>query len=274
MITAKGRTFIRRYLAGVSGDLVGAISVGVGETAADLSDTAMEFEFARIPVDVIGYDFAADRLVFKGAMDDSLSGNIYEVGIWTSEINSSAGNQGSKIITSFDSATENWSNDVYDSTHTRIGVDSLIHNPTSAQTTSILTGVSLDFIESSSQDKFLIAYYVDDANCSEVALRFRTDSSNYYEFITAAPGAGYHVDSFKKGTADVTGSPSWNDINSIQVATTGVGTTLVSYDGVRLEDTDTAAPEYGLVARTVLVAPVEKIDGRVQDIEFTLAVTF
>jgi hypothetical protein len=43
MLTANGRTFIKRYLAGQAGNIVGAISVGIGGTAASLNDARLQF---------------------------------------------------------------------------------------------------------------------------------------------------------------------------------------------------------------------------------------
>lgn len=276
MITANGRTFIKRYLAGQAGSMVGAISVGIGSTAASLNDTRLAFEFARVPVSVISYDFASDLLVFKGTLDESVSGKIYEVGIWTAEVNTAAGNQGSQLITSFDSASESWTNGTYDTVTTRIGPDSLKHTPAaSGNVSSVLSGLTLNFIDNSSLDSFVMAYNVDNANTSSIELRFRTDASNYYRFTVSAPTAGYKFSVFTKGSAAVVGAPKWDDINEIEIVTTATsgGAASVEFDGVRLEDVDTIAPTYGLVARYVPTLPTVKAEGFVHDVEYTLPVT-
>jgi hypothetical protein len=275
VITANGRTFIKRYLAGQAGNVVGAISVGIGGTAATLNDAKLQFEFGRVPVAVTAYDFANDLLVFKGSLDDSLSGNIYEIGIWTAEVNSAAGNQQSRIITTFDSATEEWTNETMDTLVARIGVDALKHTPSaSTSTSSVLSGLNMDFIDSSSLDQFVLAYNVDNANVASAAVRFRTDAANYYQFSVTSPTAGYKFSSFNKGSATVVGTPNWSDINEIEVVTTATagGAASIEYDGLRLEDIDTIAPEYGLVARYVPAVPIVKGVGVVQDIEYALLV--
>lgn len=276
MITAVGRTFIKRYLAGQAGNIVGAISVGIGDTAASLNDDRLQFEFERVPVSVISYDFANDLLVFKGSLDENTSGKIYEVGIWTAEVNAAAGNQTSRIVTTFDSATEEWTNETTDTISTRIGVDSLKHTPTaSTSVSSVLSGLSMDFIDSSSLDSFVIAYNVDNANVASAKVRFRTDASNYYEYTITTPAAGYHFSTFTKGSATVVGTPNWADINEIEVMTTATagGVASIEYDGIRLEDVDTIAPEFGLVARFLPASPIVKADGVIQDIEYALLVT-
>ena len=213
MITANGRKFIKRYLAGQSGTVVGAISVGTGATAATLNDDRLQFEFARVPVDVTDYDFLNDQLVFKGTLDEDVEGIIYEVGIWTAEVNSAAGNQESRMLSSFDSETEEWDVATFDTANTRIGADSLKHTPAaSATSASVLSGINPDLVDYSSLDTFVLAYYVANSNTSSIKVRLRTDSSNYYEYTISTPTTGYKFSSFTKGSATVVGSPSWADI--------------------------------------------------------------
>lgn len=276
MLTAKGKTFIKRYLAGHAGTMVGAMSVGIGETAATLNDTRMQFEFARIPVAVIDYDFVNDQLIFKGTLNEDVEGKIYEVAIWTAEVNAAAGNQESKVLTSFDSVTEDWDIETFASTNTRIGADSLRHTPAaSATSASVLTGITLDLVDYSSLDSFTLAYYVANSFTSSVKVRLRTNSSNYYEFTVATPTTGYKFSTFTKGSATVVGTPSWADINEIEIRTTATagGSASVDYDGLRIEDVDSVAPEYGLIARFIPSVPITKAEGIVQDFEYALPVT-
>lgn len=276
MITAKGRTFLKRYLAGQSGTVVGAMSVGIGDAAATLNDERMQFEFARVPVLVTDYDFVNDQLVFKGTLDEDVEGIIYEVGIWTAEVNSAAGNQESRLITTFDSLTEEWDIETFDTANTRIGADSLKHTPAaSATSASILTGITIDLVDFTSLDTFVLAYFVANANTASVKIRLRTDSANYYEFTVSAPTAGYKFATFTKGSAAVVGTPDWSNINEVEVRTTATsgGSASVQYDGLRIEDVDSIAPEYGLVARFIPVTPITKQEGIVRDFEYALPVT-
>lgn len=276
MFTAKGKTFLKQYLAGHAGSVAGALSVGIGSTGATINDTRLQFEFARVPITVIDYDFSTDKLVFKATLDENVSGDIYEVGLWTNEVNSAAGNQESKLITSFDSETEDWTNETTETTIARIGADSLKHTPAaSGNTSSVLTGITLSLIDYSSLDTFVLAFNVDNGNTASVKVRLRTDSANYYEFTAAAPSVGYRFQSWQKGTATVVGNPSWADINEVEVVTTATsgGSASVEYDGLRIEDVDSIAPEYGLIARFVPATPIIKTEGTVQDIEYALPVS-
>lgn len=276
MITARGKTFIKRYLAGQSGQVVGAMSIGIGSQDASINDEKMQFEFARVPVQVTAYDFVNDRLVFKGTIPEEVQGVVYEVGLWTSDINSAAGNSGSRILTTFDSVTEEWTVETFDSLVTRIGADSLKHTPAaSASSTSTLIGLTMDLSGFSAADTFVFAYNVDNANTSTIKFRFMTDASNYYEFVITSPTAGYKITSFTKGSAAVVGTPAWNDVTQLSVVTTATsgGAASVVFDGVRIDDVDTLSTDYGLIARFIPAAPVVKALGRAQDFEYSLAVT-
>lgn len=276
MITERGSTFIKRYLAGQSGTLVGALSVGIGNAAPTPNDERMQFELARVPVLVTDYDFENDQLVFKGTMGEEMEGVIYEVGIWTSEVNSAPGNQESHIITTFDSETEDWDVETFDTANTRIGVDSLKHTPAAGgASSSVLSGITLDLVDFTSLDTFVLAYYVANSNTASIAVRLRTDAANYYQFSVTNPTSGYNFSSFTKGSATVVGIPDWADINGVEIRTTAKsgGSASVQYDGLRIEDVDSIAPEYGLVARHVPALPIEKEEGTVQDIEFALQVS-
>lgn len=275
MITSNGRTFIKRYLAGQSGTLVGAISVGIGNAAPTLGDARMQFEIARVPVTVTDFDFANDQLIFKGTLDEEVEGVIYEVGLWTAETNSAAGNQESRLITTFDSETEDWDIETFDAANTRIGVDSLKHTPAASGTSaSVLTGITLDLSDFTSLDTIVMAFYVANANTANAKVRFRTDAANYYEFTVTAPTSGYKFVSFQKGTATVVGTPDWSNINEVEIRTTATsgGSASVQYDGLRIEDVDSIAPEYGLIARAVLGTPITKAEGIVRDVEYALPV--
>lgn len=276
MITTLGKNFIKRYLAGESSQMVGAISIGIGNTAAAISDTRMQFEIGRVPVNITQYDFENDRLVFKGRLDSELEGSVYEIGLWTSEYNTASGNQESKIITSFDSETESWSAGSFSTSNVRVGPDGLVVAPAASSSISpVATGFALDMFDYSSDDSIVLAYNVANAFTQTVRVRFRTDSSNYYEYSVSTPAAGYQISTFLKGSATVVGTPTWGDITEIMVGVTSTsgGAASVTFDGLRVEDTDSVTSEYGLIARYVLPSPISKTDGIQQDIEYTLPVT-
>jgi hypothetical protein len=275
MITTNGETFIKRFLAGQAGQLVGAIAVGIGDATEDADDARLQFEVARVPIDITAYDFDNEEVVWKGSLDSDLAASIYEVGLFTSEINASAGNQETKLLLTFESDVEAWDVFTSDTSVTRVGIESMKHAPAlSTTTSSVLTGLTIDLSQNSSLDTFTLAYNVGNSNTSSVKIRLRTDASNYYEFTVSTPTTGYKFATFTKGSAAVTGTPDWSDISEIEIRTTATsgGAASVIYDGFRIDDTDTVAPEYGLVARYKFSSPISKVEGVVQDAEYGLLV--
>lgn len=275
MITNRGKLFFKNFLASQTGQMVGAASFGIGSTAAAATDERLQFEFARQAVDVVAYDSVNNRLVFKGTIPQEVGGTIYEVGLWTSEANVMAVSDQPRIITTFDSETEEWTNETTSLT-ARIGVDSLRHTPpASTSAGSTLAGLTLDFNDNPSTDSFILAYNVGNSNTAAIRVRFYTNSTNYYDMNISNPTAGYKFSSVTKGSLTATGSPDWADITSIDVTTVSNsgGASDVLFDGLRIEDNDTTNLDYGLVARFIPAVPVVKPVGQVLDFEYTLAVT-
>ena len=283
MITNEGKLAIKRFLALYVPYIAQSMAVGIGTATEAGTDIALQLQVAQSPITGISYDFVNNQLIFKASIPDEYVGSIYEVGLFTlPEDPNSVG--GSNTITTFDSETEEWTNtgtgaaSTYDSTNTRIGIDSLTQTPAlSATQTDHLTGLTTDLSDNSSADSFTFAFNVTNANTNAITVRFLTDGSNYYSF---AMGSGVQTSGYKfitatKGSATVNGSPNWNNITEIQVLTTSKssGASLVEFDAIRLEDKDSLNLDYVLVARKVLSTPQTKIEGQAQDIEFALDVT-
>jgi len=276
MITTKGKLIVKRYLAKQIADIARSISVGVGQTAESTSSTLLQFEMGRSDINIVSFDYVNNKLVFKASIPQELSGKIYEVGIWSQPTSTAAGNYTSRLLTSFDSASEVWSTGTFQSANARLGADALRLAPSaSATAVSAMTNLFLDLSGNSGADQFNIAYYNGNAFTANFKVRFKTDASNYYTIQVTSPATGYQVSVVNKSAATTTGAPSWANITSIEVevvATSG-GAAAFDFDGLRIEDTDTIDSNYVLVARELLGSPVTKVAGRVMDIEFSLPVT-
>lgn len=282
MLTFEGKQHIKRYLAGWVPAIAQSVAFGVGTKNENASDTALQVETARSPINLTSYDFAGNTLVYKAAIPEDYIGKIYEVGLYSLPDDPASAGFGSRVITSFDSESEAWVDPLTDnvsdfaSTSTRVGNDSLKHSPSASATeTSALREIQLDLSGNSSADSFTFVYNVANANTNQIVFRFLTDSSNYYSFNMGAQTAGYKIVEAAKGTATVTGSPSWETITQIQIITTSkpAGASNVEFEIIRIEDKDNQSLDYILVARKVLSSPITAVDGMAQDIEFTLDVT-
>ena len=274
MITDLGKRHIKRYLAGQVGVIGDRLAFGLSDAGELGTDARLGFEFATSPVELVSYDFINDRLIFKGTMDADFSGKVYEVGLWSQE--TEAGDYTSKVLLTFNSLSEDWTNATWVTTNARVGADALRHAPAaSGSVTSELNDVDFDLSESASADQFVLAYYVGNANTASVNIRFRTDASNYFQMTITSPTAGYKIATVNKGSLTVVGTPAWDNITSVAVTTTATagGAAAVEFDALRIEDVENDNPDYVLVAREVLGAAYTKTEGSEPDVEFSLAVT-
>lgn len=276
MITVNGKLQIKRYLAKQATDIARSISIGIGPVAESSGHTALQFEIGRADIALVSYDYVNNKLVFKSSIPQEMSGKIYEVGLWSSPTSTAAGSYTSRLLTTFDSSGEIWSTGSYQTANARIGVDSLRLTPAaSATVVTALTDSFVDLSGNSGADVFTIAYYNGNANVANFKVRLKTDNSNYYTITVTSPSTGYQISTVAKSAAVATGNPSWADITSIEVEVVAGagGSASIDFDGIRIEDTDTIDPNYVMVSRELLGAPVTKVAGRVMDIEFSLPVT-
>lgn len=262
-------------------DLARSIAFGVGEAPETLADTSLYFEIGRSPVTLVSYDFTTDRLVFKASLEEGFDGVLYEYALYSRE-DSSAGEYGSRIITSFDSDTEAWfvggTPATYRTTSTRVGNDSVVIGAAANGSQTVTqSDITMDFSGYSAADLFSFAFYNDNTNLSSLRYRFYTDASNYYTFSfnNGVFGTAFNIYRIAKGSAVVTGVPNWATITSMDVTafSTGAGTSSVGLEAVRVEDVDTVDTGYACVARAVLPVPFAKIAGRTQEVEFPLGVS-
>jgi len=282
VITTEGKTWLKRYLAGMVTPIARSVAFGIGTNGETVNDSKLQFEAGRSDVNLISYDFVNDKLVVKASVDASFGGIINEAALYSVGVNDVAGEYGSKIITTFDSDLEGWADatsgvtSTFTGTNTRLGSDSLLQNPASSGTqTDAQTQLFLDLSGYSNADKFVFAFQVNNAFVSSMKFRFMTDSGNYYDFNLGAQTSGYKIVEAAKSTASATGSPDWANINEIRVSTTstGGGAASVQFDGVRIDDADSYNQDYVLISREVLASPYTKQAGMVQEVEFTFGVS-
>lgn len=272
LLTTNGKTAIMKYMAGYSGHFGRSIRLGIGATAAAASDTALNFESMATQVYLISPDYANTLLVFKGRVDDTAAGIIYEAGLSTMIPDNSS--NGSRMLLAFDSGIDAWSAGTWQ-TGARIGGDALRLAPAvSASATATLTDMFLDLSDYSNSDQFKLAY-TPSTNVASVFIRFYTDASNYYTYTINTPTSGFKIQTFAKSDAVATGTPSWANITQVMVSATATsgGAATVDFEGLRVDDKDTYTDNDVLVSRAVLGSPVTKVSGVPLDVEYTLDLT-
>lgn len=282
MITTEGTLHIKRYMAGWVPSIALSMAFGVGQKEEAASDEELDFEVGRSDIELISYDFVQDKLVFKATLDEGFDATLYEVGLYSLEADTVAGEFGSRLITSFDSATEDWMQGAavatYTTDNTRVGADSVTVSPAaSGSITVVENDMVMNLGGYSAADTFAFAFYADSGNVASVRFRFKTDVSNYYDIAVPAASisAGFNIVRMTKSTAAATGTPNWSQITSLEVTVSAksTGGVTVNLEGVRIEDIDTPSTNYVLVARSLLAIPFDKVAGRIQEIEFPLGVT-
>lgn len=283
MISTEGKTYIKRYIAGLSPSIAQSIAFGIGGKAEAVGDTKLQFEVDRMDILLTSYDFVANKLIFKASLPEEFVGTIYEVALFSTPSNALAGDFDSRVISTFDSQTEDWVDvgtlleSSYSTINARIGSDSLRQAPVASGTkTDILREISMDLSGYSGADKFVLAFNNGNAFASTVRIRFMTDNTNYYDAIfSTSPTTGYQVLEVAKASANAVGTPTWANITEIRAITTATagGAAQVDFDGLRIDDSDTVNSDYVMVSRELLSSPFVKEAGRTQEIEFALDVS-
>lgn len=272
LITTEGKKAVLRYLAGQTGTLAQSLAVGTGQTAAAVGDLRLVFEVARQNITVTSPDFINQKLIFKATLPQEVEGNIYEVGAFTLSQYDTTG----RTLLNFDADTEPWSAGTFPTDTTRIGADSLrVNAALSTTTTSSLTNVLFDVSDFRDPDLFTMAYVPQDANLASLKIRLKTDASNYFEYTFTGLTTGYKVESFARNQMTKTGSPTWDNITSVDLLVTAkaAGATNVDFDGLRIDAAGIVNPDNVMISRTVLGTPVTKLGGMEMDVEYSLDVT-
>lgn len=279
-ISNNGKTHIKRYLASFVPAIGRSIAFGIGTAAEAVGDKRLQFETGRSDVILTTYDFVNNKLIFKSNIPTTYSGKINEIALYSMATNPSAGESGGMLITTIDSSTEQWTDTTtaleseFATTNAKLGTDALRQSTASGASKTDSLDVDIDLSGYSPSDTFVLAYNVQNAFTSDVVVRFMVDDSNYYSFSLGAQTAGYKITSFTKGTATITGTPTWDAITKVRVnsgSTGGAG--QVDFDGLRIDDTDTLDQDYVMVARELLSTTFTKVEGRANEIEFALDVS-
>lgn len=274
-----------------TGTTVSASTSGRAYKLATENDTRLGFEFYRTPITLSSPDIQTAALsssyavVYKTTIPQDVAGTISEIGLYPSS-RSSIVNYDSKFLADFYSALD-WNtsggfNGQSSTTGARIG-DAVINLASGVGTASeYLTDVNLDFSGYSNQDTITLSYYKTDNNISNIRIKFyHTDDAWFYHDVVPQSGIGYKItpDFYLSDLFNQSGGTATPDRSSIikigiELTPTSGQTTIVGMDGLRINDEDTFDPIFGLISRTTLATPLEKILGRQVDVEYRLDLGF
>lgn len=274
LLTTEGKRLILRYLAGQSPSLGGAIGLGVSSVAATVNDAVMGFEIERVPVSLKNADYTNNLVLFKGTIDQDSSFSIYEAGLWSTAANDLSGEFDSRLITTFETELEDWTNVTVDTSANRTGPDAIKVSAAISSTTSTRLDVDMDLSGYSANDTFYLAFSKPNNNISTIKLIFEDvisgGSVSLTKTVSSLP-TGYNILAFRKGDFTSSGTISWDSITRFGFDVTAGGTAgYVILDGLRIEDLDTPNQDFVLVSHTVLSSPLVKTNTAPMDVEYAL----
>lgn len=272
LITTEGKRLILRVLAEQASSLGQAIGLGVGAEAATVGDLRLQWEIDRQQIAIRNVDYDNSRVIMKTTLPQNSIYKIYEIGLWSQFTNDFNSDNVSRVLTTFETSFENWTNTTVDSTQSRTSPDSVKIDAGASATTTSSLGVELDLSGYSALDTFNIAFYKANNNITTLKLNFASTGGSWEGSATvSALPTGYNIISIAKGAFTATGTPDWSAITTMSVKVTAGGSAgYLIMDGIRIEDGDTLNPAYALVSRSVLGSPLTKTDSSPMDIEYAL----
>lgn len=298
MITRFGKRFIASYLAGMVSFPKQDIAIGVANNtdyASADSNTRLGFEFYRLPASFGSIDIQTDgggnstySVIYKATLPQDIAGTIKEIALYPGS-RTSVNNFDSKFITDFENNLV-WSNiegqnpelvsyDPEDPVHPlpRIGSSLIIvETPQGTSEEYSATISPFDISGYSANDSLTLAYHKLDTNLSSIKVKlYSSDTAYYMATFTASGVAGQKIGVINlSGLTTHNGPTSTITKISVEVTAGSGGDSVLYLDGLRINDEDTFDPTFGMIARDVLVTPLEKKAGKPVDIEYKIGLTF
>lgn len=292
-LTTAGRSIAIKSLLGIIPNFAGTLAYGISDKPNSISasstlitDNGLQFELGRAGVIGSSLDISSnnDILIYTAIVNDPYQYTIHEVGLFPSPLRKATIAPAGSLIFDFDRVdlfnkfgTASAAG-LVESIEARIGT-SLMDLPQTDGNTSYLSYASTDNTLSdidsyTSQDTFRLAGYDFNSTTASVNIRFYTDENNYYDFVFPTPSAsGYFISEIEKGSAAVTGNPSWSTIISTRIWQNNAS--KVYLDGLRIDFgsylIDTVS---GMISRAVLPNPIRKPASIPLTIEYSLALDF
>lgn len=294
MITKFGKRFITSYLANGLNFNQKDIAVGIGTTAATANDSDMEFEFYRSGVFLGSSDIQTNTatgettysVVYKTTLPVDVEGTISEIGIFPTASAQST-DFSSQYISSFENPYS-WIDSNGDQPETvndpspKIGSSYFKVTALQGASKSYSLNTVFDISGYGVDDKLSLAFYQSDLNLDYVYARFYSSAESYKEVRFMGESSignkilKLNLSSLFSSSFSSTSATDFSNITKIEIGAKAksTGTTVVLLDGLRINDTDSYNPQYGLISRSVLSTPIVKKLGVEMDIEYKINLGF
>ena len=298
MITKFGKRFISSYLAGMNNFATKDLAFGIDSTAVQSNgnDTRLGFEFYRIPVSLGSIDIQTDisgnstyAVVYQATIPQDVAGIIKEIGLYPG-IKSSANNYDSKFIADFennlmwfksDSSNPELVLSTTSSIKPRVGANFSKISVNASQSAEFTCSYSgLDLSGYTASDSLSLAYNQENTNLESIVFKFYSSDSSYYSATFTGASSVTEPNKISKVLfSTLTANNVYADLSSIIkigviVTAKSSGQAVVYLDALRIDDEDTFNANFGLISRSVLSSPVEKIAGKPVDIEYRINLGF
>ena len=298
MITKFGKRFLSAYLAGMNTFATKDLAFGIDDTAVQSNgnDTRLGFEFYRIPVVFGSIDIQTDEfgdstysVVYQATIPQDVAGIIKEIGLYPG-IKSSVNNYDSKFIADFENNLMWFKSDASNpelvqsttsSINPRVGANFSKISVNSSQSSEFTCSYSgLDLSGYTASDSLSLAYNQEDTNLESIVFKFYSSDSSYYSATFEGDNSVTEPNKIAKVLfSTLTANNVYADLASIVkigvvVTAKSSGQAVVYLDALRIDDEDTFNANFGLISRSVLSSPVEKIAGKPVDIEYRINLGF
>ena len=298
MITKFGKRFLTSYLAGMVNSPAKDLSFGIDSTAvqANGNDTRLGFEFYRVPVSFGSIDIQTDEsgnstysVVYQATIPQDVSGIIKEIGLYPG-LKSSSNNYDSKFIADFennlmwfksDSSNPELVSTTTSSIKPRVGSYFSKISLSASQSVEFTCAYSgLDLSGYTASDSLSLAYNQENTNLDSITFKFYSSESSYYSATFAGAASVTEPNKIAKVLfSTLTANNAYADLSSIikigvVVTAKSSGQAVVYLDALRIDDEDTFNANFGLISRSVLSSPLEKIAGKPVDVEYRINLGF
>lgn len=298
MITKFGKRFYTSHLAGLIPSSAKDIAFGIDSTAVQSNgnDTRLGFEFYRAPVSFGSIDIKTDAggnstyaIVYQTTIPQDVAGKITEIGIYPGT-KESVNNYDSKFIADFENPLMWISSSgvnpelaliTTSSVKPRVGACfSKVSLGTSQSKEFICSYSGMDFSGYTASDTLSLAYFQEDVNLNSIVVKLYSSDTSYYSATFTAPSSVAEPNKILKVLfSTLSASDALADLSSITkigvvLTSKSSGGSVVYLDGLRIDDEDTFNANFGLISRSVLSSPIEKVAGRPVDVEYRISLGF
>jgi len=276
VVTTIGKRHILNYLADKISDRSRSIGVGIGSSTATQADYKLEFEINKYKVYTSTIDYANNTIIMKAQLPLQLAATISELALFPGT--SSERSSDNRVITFFNNDAT-WTNGLYVSESANSKINNTSFQITSSSGTAVVatsTDIPFDISGYSTDDSISLAFKQSDANLQRIVIKLYSSDTDYYSYtINGTASVGHRI--VEVPLVDFLANPVGDPKDSIskisiEVKANTSTTSVVDFDGIRINDNDTYVQETGAISRAALSVPIIKEFGRILDLEYRLVI--